>query len=214
MTVTAGVAVPEADVDDQKTATVVLWQDGRRLQIRGAMGTGTIRPIASANRLQIECTWMGIMDAPTDAAMPSDPTFALTCFSARNASVSLGGSAAQPTDGFSLDLGVDVQSRDDITQSSGIAHFIASNVQPTLELPTEAARVATEDAHGKLLVDTAEALVLTCPDGEGNTLTIASPAAQRTGVADGDRNGKRLDTLTLGLYSTDAAEGLTITRGT
>lgn len=207
------VNTPEPAVGSQKTATVVLWQDGRKLQIRGAVGTGIIRPVATANRLQLECTWRGIMDAPVDQALPANPaSFAPAAYMFRAATVTLASGAVQLVDTMTLDLGVDTQARHDATESSGLAPHYAAHFAPTLELPTEAAVVGTDDALGKLLADTPQALSIACEDPSGNTLTIASPAAQRRNVTQGDRNGLVLDTLDLGLYSSGSAACMTITR--
>lgn len=200
---------------NHKTATIALWEGGRRSRLVGANGTGTIAPTGPGGRLQLQLQAMGVFEAPTDAAVPTPPTLAGDGYEFRGATLTLNSANVPKVDTFSLNLNGTVSPREDATAAAGVRSFHTDHNDPaTLELPTETLSVADADTLGAFIAANSGALFLQCADPAGNTLVIGSPQAQRAQVADGDRGGTRLDTQTLALHGSNdlSSAPLTIAR--
>jgi hypothetical protein len=193
-TKTATIDVSESS---QKTGTFVLWEDGRRKTLSGAAGAVSIEAEPDSGELVASWEFVGVYESVADNATPTGAVSVGSGYTARGMTLTLGGSALPECPGFTLDLGIEVALRQDITSATGYAHAYVSDVRPTLALEPQAQRVADHDVFGKLAAGTAEALVLTVTDAAGATLTISAPQAQRIDVGQGDRDGSATDPITL-----------------
>ena len=204
-------ATPTTDLNAQKTLTFELWEGGRRKILYGANGTFTLEAAGAAQR--VFCSWefSGIFETPDDEAMPSTTPTLTKGYRAQGMTFTFAAAAIPPMDGFTLAMNADVQPREDLTTATGLGYFIVGDVVPTLSIAPEARTVAQYDTFGKLLAGTAEALSIVLTDDSSNTLTIASPKAQRTDVDDGDRNSKLTDPIEMDLHVSAGNDQVTFT---
>jgi hypothetical protein len=202
---------PAPDEDDQKTLTLSLWEDGRKKQIHGAVCEACrFYTDDTGGEIMCDMTFVGIWDAPVDAAVPGTAFPTVAGYVPRQMTLTRGGAAIPPVPGFELDLNPEATLREDVTQPSGYAHGIVTNLAPTLTLNQTAQLVAAYDGYGKLLAGTAEALSMVLSDlsSPANTLTITSPKSQIIETSSGDRDGTRTDDVVVALMSSSAGNDM------
>ena len=194
-----------------KTLTIGVYEDGRKKLLRGCMGTFKIILEAGQDAM-IEWTFQGAWAAPVDEAIlaPTYPSELPLRFA--SSAFTLGG-VSQAVQRVEIDAGNTVIMREDPSASDATgfkgALVTDRNVNGTLD--PEAALIATNDTFGKWLASTEEAMSIPLSDGT-DTLTIALPKAQRTNIANGDRNGMRTDPITFeGNRDSSGDDELTLT---
>lgn len=205
-----GVYAPTSSFADRKTWTLALWEDGRKKLIYGACADLRLE-WTNGGPLLASWTWTGIWSAPTDEAMPAQApsTHTTTIHRARGATLTLGGAALPMTSRGQVALGNEVVEREDITAAAGVLHMYIAARRPRITLDPEARSVANGAPFAALLAMTEAALALVFTDAAANTLTIAAPKAQRRGVKDGDRGGRRVDEVELGCNASSGDDELT-----
>lgn len=191
--VAAHVATPTTDISAQKTLTFKLWEGGRVKTMYGCSGSFTLENGGTGQRVVVSWEFQGIWGGTADAAMPSDSMASYKPFTAKGATLTVGGSGIAPIDTFSLKSGSDTQMSENITKATGIGYFYAGDIQPTLSLDPEARLVVAYDTFGKLLAGTAEAISLTIVDADSHSFVIAAPKAQRIDVDTDERGKKAID---------------------
>lgn len=200
--VAAGVSTIQMAYDSQKTLTFVLWEDGMKKTLRGAAGTVRIRVDQTAGRMVAAWSFMGIWVGTADEALPSFTPVVTRGYRAAGVTATLGGTAIPQFNTFELDLGADVQRREDPAIAEGILCYSVVDINPTLTIDAESRLVADLDQFGIHAAGTTQALVLTLASSTGATFKIDAPAAQRVDVGAGDRGKKRITPLTLQLCVT------------
>ena len=205
----------EPHVDAQKSLTLYAWEDGILKKLVGAAGTFTMRAGSPRAMGMIDWQFTGLEQAVTDVSMVTDPNVSTAAMKAESLTLTLGGSAIPPVDGFTLTMNNTIEMREDTDTAEGIAYHYAIVGVPTLELAPEAMKVANYDTWGKHFGDTAEALVLTVPNPNGSgSWQVDAPAALRTSVGQGNRGRKKTAPITLGLYVSSADDQIKFTENT
>lgn len=190
------------DRSNHKTASFVLWEDGRKKKLRGASGSFTINAATAAGRVFVDWQFRGIIEAPVDEAIPQTSVPTTAPHKAEGMSFEFNGTDLPAKPGFAIDSGVSVAPREDADDNLGVAYFMATPGVPTLDVAPEATTVATHDPYGGLLAETAAAIAITLTDPNGKTFGVDAANAQRQAVADGERNDTLTDEVTFGLFKT------------
>ena len=177
----------------QNTISIAWFENGRRKQLAGCMGTYSITPENGVLFLSFE--FSGVWQAPTDTAMP-------TCAYSVRAPIPWGHSsyaftlAAQAfkMTTFTFACGNEVVPRFD---GGRIAYYMITDRDPKWTLDPEADLIAGYDTYGSWLAGTELALSLAVTDGT-DTVTLASPKTQISEPpATEDSEGILRDVLTL-----------------
>lgn len=105
----------------------------------------------------------------------------------------------------SLDVGNTVVLRNDANDTTGNTMAEITSRAPVGSVDPEIELVATLDFYTQLETNQEGALTYTLGATAGNITTITAPAAQITGLAEGDRDGIRIATLDLQLGQSVAA---------
>jgi len=205
---TGSVYAPTSGVADQKTCTIDVYEDGLMKRIFGAMGNVKISG-EYGKIVSLEFEFQGIWSAPTDVALPSPSISARIPLRLAAATLTIGAYTPKISK-FELDFQANVVQREDVTQASGLLHFLAAGRDPQVSMDMEADVVATHDAYGIWLAGTEAALSLLVTDGTVN-ITIAAPKLQYRQVAEGDRDGKLTHDLTGQANVSSADDEVTIT---
>ncbi len=206
---TTGTYAPSSDMSTRKTWTVVVWEDGRRKQITGAACKITLEGVNGA-KLIAKFEWTGFWVTPIDEAMPARAPIATIPYMSRSMTCTMAAAAIAHISKYSIDLGSNVEERQSITASTGIAHYLVTDIDPKIKLDPEARKVADMDAYGLLLAGTPVALVLVLTSG-AHSLTITAAAAQRQSVDDGERDKKLTDDIDLLCTVSAGDDALTFT---
>lgn len=193
--ITTGTYAPSSTMADRKTWTVVCWEDGIRKQLTGAVLELTLEGNAG-EKVTAKCKWTGIWVAPIDQAMPARAPITTAPYMSRSLTLTFGGAAIAHVSKWSINLGASIEERQDITASTGISHYLVTDIDPTINLDPEARLVADMDAYGLMLAGTTVLASLVLSSG-GASLTISAAAAQRVKVTSGERDRKALHEIEL-----------------
>lgn len=194
----AGIMSLVSSLSDQKTVTYVLWEDGRRKRLYGAMGNATISGEAG-KAVYIEFELRGIYDEVIDASAPTGITHETTQ-PIRLASAAMTFDEFNPRiSQFSLNFGNDVQIRahiypDGASRDSGASHAYIADRSPRLTCDPESPLVAAYDLHGMAEdQDDTDDLAMVLGTVAGNILTILAPKIAFRTPTTGNRNGLNTD---------------------
>ena len=187
---------PQASGSNAKTLTIGLYEDGVIKKLRGAMGTFVIT-FTAGKRAMVEFTFTGIWCEPEDGTIlaPTYPTVLPPRFASSSLLVDTDWSPQ--LDEMTLDIGNDVQLREDSGDISGYHSAVIVDREVGGTMSPEATSVADHDAYGDWLRQTQVTMGLIIGRGstDGNTITIAAPKFQITAVDEGDRNGIQTDEI-------------------
>ena len=95
--------------------------------------------------------------------------------------------------------------------ATGVLHSYVSDRTPTLKLAIESVAVATKDWVGMLTAGTAYAIAQAWGMTAGNKFSIAAPAGDLQSDADGNEDGRAMDSLDFDLQPSSGNDELTIT---
>lgn len=179
---------PSSDLSTRKTWSAYEYEDGLRKKLAGMAGKCVLEG-ELGKKLTAKFDWSGVWYPPTDAAMPAQAPIAAAPYVVLGITLTVGAAAIAKCSKFSIDLGAQVEEREDITAAAGIAHYLVGDILPTISLDPEARKVADQDAYGAFLAGTTAQLIIVLTSG-ANTLTITAPLIQRSKVSSGMR-GKR-----------------------
>ena len=185
-----------------KTVTLGVYEQGLTganalmKKLKGAMGTASFH-FEPGKIGYVEFTFTGIWLAPTDATMLA-PTYPTVIPPRLAGSATTIGAWSPKYAELSLDLGNDVQLREDPSDASGYLCAYIGGRTVTGTLNPEADLVTDRDSYGTWLAGTEAALSAQLGAGgdDFNTLTFAALKAQLTNVQEGDRNGNQIDDIT------------------
>lgn len=197
---------PEASGSNANTLTIGVYEDGVLKQMAGAMGNGVLM-FVDGEAARMEFTFKGKWLAATDVALIAPNYPVVSPIRVLGATFTIGGGAMPATQQFSIDLGNDVQMREDNTDATGFHSAVIVARNTVGQFNPEAALVATHDAYGDLLGRTTGALVYNINGGTNNKVQVAAPVLQFTGVQERDRNGLATDEINFQLSrSADAGD--------
>lgn len=189
------VCTPEFNFPGQgatKSLTFYSWQSGQLKCLYGAAGTGILN-FPSGKKCFTEWTFRGLYADVTDAALPS-PTWLTTApLVFQNSGLLIGGSVTPRVSLVQLDLGNDVQLREDGT-GNGYRNAYVANRRSMIKMDAESMLVGDVDVDGWRRNRTEQAIAF----GIGaalNGLAFACAKAQLTKNAEGNRNGLQTDQL-------------------
>ncbi len=187
-----------SDATAVRTLTLGFYEDGLKKALKGCMGNAVFS-FNSGQVIRIEFTFTGVWVAPSDVGLlsPTYPTVTPARFVSSGLTI---GAWSPKVQELTIDLGNDVQMREDSDQAEGYVSAIIADRNPTGTLNPEATLVATNDAYGDWLSSTEQALSISVTGGgDGNTLAFAAPKLQFQNVQEGDRNGIQTDDITFQL---------------
>lgn len=126
------------------------------------------------------------------------------------ATFTIGGYAAKIST-ITIDFGLTVALRHDITDTTGWENALVTGRNPTVTFDPEQTLVATYDWLGIFKAGTEGALSLAYSDGT-RTITITAPKVQYTAISEGDRNGIATFQVTGALNRSSGDDELVITQ--
>lgn len=182
-----GVMTFDTDMAARKTWTLAVWEGGIKKVLSGAVGNSLSIEAVNGQPVFANLGFIGLWNAVTDAALPSDPTRPAP-YILRGSTFTLAAAAAPHVSRIGIDLGVSAMLRPHVTAATGFAHGVVADINPRISLDHEARTVAQYDAFGGLLAGTTLAMNLVLGTG-GNTLTIAATTLQRRRISSGNRDG-------------------------
>jgi hypothetical protein len=187
-----------------RTVTIGLYEDGLFKVIKGAMGNA-VMIFTAGQVVRIEFTFTGVWVPPTDVGMlaPTYPTVKPLRFA--SSAIAIG--AWNPTlQELRMDLGNDVQLREDSSKTEGYVTAVVVDRRINGTLNPESKLVAGNDLYGNWLAGAEAALAMSLGAGsDGNTVAFSGPKCQYTGVQEGERNGLLIDEVTYQLNRSAAA---------
>lgn len=198
---------PRTSLALAKTATLALWEDGKKKIVYGAAGNCRIN-LRNGAPATAEFTFKGIWNADSDAAMPTQAPILAQPYVSNPFVVTLATVGIPFASEAVIDLGATIAGRENIAKASGFEHFYVASRQATMSLDPESVVKATHDAYGLLMAGTSQALEGTLTRGAFD-LVISSALAQRQSVEPGDRNGKATDALQLWLLNSAGDDSIT-----
>ncbi len=181
---------------DPRTVTIYVWEGGRVKSLVGCLGNGKF--ILERGRPGIlECEYKGVWAAPADGANPTSITRdAIAPPRFVSAALTIG-SWTPVYDRLELDLGNDVQLREDGNAVQGYSSAIIADRRTQLTIAPEAALIATNDTYAIWLALTTQAISFSLGTVAGNKMTFTMPNTEIINVVDGERAGTTIDQLTI-----------------
>ena len=164
-------------------------------KITGARGNVNI--VMEAGQIaKLEFTFQGKYNLPTDESDPGNASYESTTPPVvDNSTFTINSSDAIIAQALNLDMGNEVVKRPDITSSGGIAGFEIVARKPNGAFNPEALLVATYDFWSDWTAATERALSILIGSAAGNKATIAAPKITLDNIAEGDRDGIRIEDI-------------------
>lgn len=191
----------EAPGTNVKTLTIGKYEDGRLLQLHGAVGT--FQWVLPAGKMSyIDWTFTGAYSEVTDVSLiaPTYPTALPIKFSSATVqfnSVNL--KVAQVT----VDAGNNVIMREDASTATGYSTALITDRNPRITIDPEAVLVATNDIYGLFSAGTQASFDIQLDGPSDSTIDIDAPKAQIMSASPGDRNGMVIDSIELACQKND-----------
>lgn len=203
----SGTYKPTSSMASRKTLTMACWEDGRRKRLRGAAGTARFE-MQVGRTVNSRFDFRGGWVAPDDNAMPATSPAAALPYVCRAATLTIGAAAVPYTGSIAIDLGAEVEAREDVTHADGVIHFLVGARRPIIELDPEARLVAASDPWAALAAGSTAALVLVLTRG-ATTLTVSAPAVQYMGITSEARGSRSVQRIRLGCMADNGDDELT-----
>lgn len=184
---------PEASGSGAKSLTISHYEDGRLKKLIGAMGN--FRVVGGAgNAYRCLFTFDGVWVPPVDAAMLTPTYVTTTPLRFASSGLSVGGVTSLRVGNIEFDAGNEVVMREDGSTASGFHSAVIVGRRPTFRIDPEGQLVANYDAFGKYIANTEEAITWSA-GSSGNRVQVSLPKAQIAEIGNGDRTGKRVDSI-------------------
>jgi hypothetical protein len=170
-----------------KSATILLFMDGVKHIITGALGT--FKVTTAAGKLGYwDFTFTGTYAAPSDVAFPSTSLVTQKPAILESAGFQIQGFSGI-IDNFEYDVANDVQPRPDANSVNSLLGFIIVNRKPVGSCDPEVATVANHAFWDRLMSGTEGALQITQGNVSGNKVKFSFPKAQYSDATYEDRKG-------------------------
>jgi len=178
-------------VSGVKSVTIGVYADGKLKKLKGAMGTAVFN-FTAGKRVSIDWTFTGVWVAPIDSALiaPTYPSTAPLRFTSSGFTIN---SVSLKLSTLTIDLGNQVEMREDSTQASGYISAIITGRKIVGKLDPEASTVATNDVYGQWLAGAAVGALALSMGTAGDEVSIAAPVLQYMNMQEGDRNKIEVD---------------------
>lgn len=210
MRFSGGIYSPTSDASLRKTWSFKLWEDGRVRRCYG-VAADLVSTLKVGEPLMFEWAASGVFsDLDTDAAMPSNPTYAALPYVCRSITLTLGGAALPRVQTATIRLNNNVVGLESLTSTDGFAYFHVVSRRPQIVIDSEARLKAELDTYGLTTTPTEGAISIVLTRGS-STLSISAPKAQRVQVDEGERDGILLDQVTFDLNGNSGDDEITFT---
>lgn len=183
---------PQASGSNSKCLSWYFYEDGRLRTLHGSMGNLRITGTAGLPIVG-EWTFTGVEASPTDVALPTLTVPSALPIRFVSAALTIGSYTPVPSE-IEIDLGNDVQIREDANDASGYHSCYIANRRVTGSISIEGDFVANYAPDSDFATGTARALSLTF-GGSGNQIAVSVPDMQVTGPGTVDRNGRLIDAI-------------------
>lgn len=175
-----------------KTLTIAHYIDGVKRMIHGAMGNAVFR-FEAGKRVMVDFTFKGVWNNPTDVAILAPTWTTVAPLRAVAGAVAIGAASPKAAN-ITIDLGNDVQLRQDISSTGGVLAALIADRKMKGTIDPESALVATRDNHGDWLARTEAALAISL-GAASNGVAFAAPKLQFTNIQDAERGGQYIDNI-------------------
>lgn len=174
---------------DVKTATLTLWNDGRKETIYGAMGNFEI--VFPSRRVAfINWTFRGIYAGESAEAIPTPTGTSVAALRASSMTTTFN-SVAMCFEQLTINAGNDIQLIECATTAAW-AYALAGKRQPTIQGNPETVLPATQNRISQWSTGTEAALSIAI----SNAITFTAPRAQITAIKRGERTNLTIDDIT------------------
>lgn len=203
---------PGTSAATHRTASIYVWEDGRVKKHIGCMANAKLiceRGRVAYLDLAYKGVWAGVAAAATPTSITRD-SVAPPRFVSAGLSI---GSWTPLFDKVELDLGNDVQLREDGNSAYGYSSAFIADRSPRITIAPEAALIATNDTYGQWLALTGQEIAWDVGSAAGNKMTVTCPNCEFENIQDGERAGATVDQITARplLDDGDGDDELTIT---
>jgi hypothetical protein len=198
---------PEASGSTQKCVTIGLYQDGVFEEIYNAMGNLVFHCVAG-KVVRASATYKGLHTVPTDVAMLTQTKVDPSLLRFMNSAIALGSWNPKVAD-LELDLGNDVQIREDSSTATGLWHAMIAKFATIAKISQEMNLVADHNAHGKWYAGTQEAFSFSLNSALADSAAIAWTKGEYVDLKKGARH--ELKTWDCGIKDQNADIGITFT---
>lgn len=189
---------PITDEAVQETATIAYFADGKIYRMVGCMGDG--RVIFRQNeKPRIEFSFQGVYSPSVDGAILTPSFRPIKPPSPRGAATFAWKSQTLVCTGFEFAFGNRIEPVEDITAPYGISYFLKTMAEPTISVDPQDFLVATLDLDQFFVDGTPGQFQCIAGTVGGNQFTLTAPTAEIMEAPIGDRTGKLIRNLVLGL---------------
>jgi len=193
---------------NDKTISIDIWEDGKKKGLAGASGTWTMEG-SDAGRVLFNFDFDGVWQAPIDEAVPANAPSTTAPMMLKNGTFTLATESIKISK-FSLNMGCAVVPRRDVDAASGIAYYMITDYDSTVEMDPEADLVAGYDFYGVWLAGTEAAVSLLLTDGTVN-VTITLPKVQTKELGEDERDGIEIENFVGQCNHSSGNDAVTIT---
>ncbi len=199
---------PSSDLTTRQTWTIWVYEDGFLKKFYGCMAKIKIEG-EDGKPLMATIEAEGIYSTTIDAAMPVQAPIATAPYIFRGVAATDATAVLPKMEKISFDLGALVEERMDIAAASGIAHYLVTEITPSVSLDPEARKVADQDAYGRMLAGATSALSVIITS-TSHSLTLTAPAVQRIKVNSENRGKLLIHALDLQCCNSSGDDALSI----
>ncbi len=208
--ISAGVSVTYAPVSSSfQSCTIYLYMDGKLYQIQGCVGTFEI-VLTAGERGMVKWTMSGLYETPTDAAVPSSPTYDTTVPVVCKNLVATFDAFAAIIREIMLKLNNKITERADLTGVHGVRGFDVVDRNPDGEISLEATVLATKNWYTKYEADTVQVLSVVVGAVAGNICAITANQCRIRQIPEKDEDGIRVHPIPFQLSRSSMNDELSI----
>lgn len=174
---------PSSTITDHKTVSITVWEDGKKKQLKGAMGNCVISG-EQGMPIYLEFTMTGFYVQMADEAL-STPTWSANATLPEvmgSGALTFGALTVYPSK-FQLDFG------NNVVERSGSGYFVITDRTPILSIDVEDDNDATADYPAIRIAGTQTAFSMAIGSAAGKMITVAAPKVQIQELKEADRNG-------------------------
>lgn len=160
-------------------------------KMTGCVGQDLKITIEAGKLVKMECTMVGLYNAPTDVTAPSTPTYNGTPQVAKNQTVTIDGVTTLAIQSITIDLGNEVSTGEDVSGTWGVNDLRIIKRKPMIEFNPERVPISTYDWWSDFASDPV-AVSFDIGTGSG-AISITAPAFKITEISPGDKEGRIVD---------------------
>ena len=178
------------DIADMPSVTAQYFRDGIRHRVLGARATFSLT-MSVGQIPQISFTINGLYEKPTDQSNPSPSYLNLVPQPVFGANLTIGAldTSLVAVNELSMDLGNEIQWRDDIQAAAGRKAPVVTSRDPTGSIDPEATTLANFDPYADWEDGNSVAVAVGIGSDAGSRVRVVMPATQYTELPYAERNG-------------------------